>query len=109
MSDGVEVNTINEKDPNEGTQFVMTCSGQSYPTLTDNDVTWTKYNNITFRMRGKKLFIVNINILDSGTYICSVVVKLIPTFGQPINVTGRTTIEVDVLCKYYMGRHSFLM
>lgn len=102
MSDGIEINNITKKEPNEGTQLLITCSGQSYPAMTDNDVTWTKQNDVSFNSKGKELVIDNINRVDSGNYVCSIVIELEPTFGQPINVTGRTTVEVDVFCKYYI-------
>lgn len=44
----------------------------------------------------------NVNRLDSGTYVCSVALQLSPTIGQTVNVTGSTTVEVDVLCKYWI-------
>lgn len=103
MSDGVETVTVSKKEPVEGTRLTVTCTGKSYPAMTDNDVTWTKQNNNTFIRKGRILLVDNINRLDSGTFLCSVVIKLIPTIGQSINVTGRTTVEVDVLCKYYIS------
>ncbi|CAC5383868.1 unnamed protein product [Mytilus coruscus] len=94
---GIEIDTITKEKPIEGTRLTVICSGQSYPAMTDGDVTWTKQNNVTFNLKGKRLVIDNTNRLDSGTYVCSVVIKLIPTTGQPISVAGRTTVEVDVI------------
>ncbi|CAC5394878.1 unnamed protein product [Mytilus coruscus] len=94
---GTELIPISKKDPTEGKQLLITCDGQSNPAVTDNDVTWTKQNNSTFSMKGKQFVISNVNRLDSGTYVCYVVIKLIPSVGQPIDVTSRTTVEVDVL------------
>lgn len=102
MSDGVEIVAVSKKEPVEGKRLTVTCSGQSNPAMTDDDVTWTKQNNNTFSMKGRLLLIDNANRLDSGTFECAVVIKLIPTIGQPISVTGRTSVEVDVLCKCYI-------
>ncbi|CAG2207032.1 unnamed protein product [Mytilus edulis] len=99
---GVKLIIVSIKEPVEGTRLTVTCNGQSNPAITDNDVTWTKQNNITFIRKGRLLLVDNVNRLDSGTYVCSVVIELLPSISQPINVTGRTTVEVDVLCKYYI-------
>lgn len=100
LSDGIEIVPVSKKITVVGARLTATCSGKSYPAMTDNDVTWTKQNNYTFSIKGRLLLIDNVNRLDSGTFVCSVVINLIPTIGQPINVTERTTVEVDVLCKY---------
>ncbi|CAC5394886.1 unnamed protein product [Mytilus coruscus] len=94
---GAEVLTINKTEVAEGTQLLITCDGQSNPSVTDNDVIWTKQNNNTFSMKGKQLVVRNVNRVDSGTYMCSVMTELIPSIGQSLNVTMRTTVDVDVL------------
>lgn len=68
--------------------------------MTNSDVKWYKQKNNTFNRVGLQLVIDNVNRLDSGTYVCSAVIQLIPTFGQTVNVTGSTTVEVDVVCEY---------
>ncbi|VDI02567.1 Hypothetical predicted protein [Mytilus galloprovincialis] len=65
--------------------------------MTSNDVHWSKQNNNTFRRVGFQLAVDNVNRLDRGIYVCSVVIQLTPTVGQPVNVTGSTTVELDVL------------
>lgn len=69
--------------------------------MTRNDVKWSKKNNNTFSSRAQQLVISNVNRVDTGTYVCSVVLKLTPSVGQSVNVTGSTTVEVDIICKYY--------
>lgn len=102
MSDGIELNLINKTKPTEGTGLNITCSGQSNPVFTDEDVKWTKQNdNEDFSQSGRFLYIEHVNRSQSGTYACSVVIRLTPTIDQPVNVTATTTVEVDVLCKYY--------
>ncbi|CAC5421796.1 unnamed protein product [Mytilus coruscus] len=94
---GIEISSIMESQPIEGGVLNITCSGQSNPAMRDNDVTWTKQNNNTFTMKGQRLVVRNVNRIDSGIYICLVVIQLNPNFGQPVNVTGKKTAEVDVL------------
>lgn len=102
LSDGIEITPISENKPAEGNQLNVICKGQSNPELKDDDVTWTKQKNNTFSSKGKQLLIQNVNKVDSGIYICSAVIKITPTDGLPQNLTGRTTVDVDVLCKYYI-------
>lgn len=104
MSDGIYINPIRKHQPPEGRHLNVTCSGNSYPAMTDNDVSWTKHNNDSFKHNGRYLVIDNVNRINSGTYVCSVIIILTPTFGHPINVTGTTTAEVDVICKYSCGK-----
>lgn len=85
--------------PHEGLQLIMTCNGSSNPQIKDKDVTWSKRNNDTFTQTGTKLLIKNVNILDGGTYICTVIIELQPSIGQTIVVKGTTHVMVDVLCK----------
>ncbi|CAC5421786.1 SN [Mytilus coruscus] len=99
---GIEISSIMENQPIEGGVLNITCSGQSNPAMRDNDVIWTKQYNNTFGMKGQRLVVRNVNRIDSGIYICSVVIQLNPNFGQPVTVTGTTTAKVDVLCKYYV-------
>ncbi|VDI02566.1 Hypothetical predicted protein [Mytilus galloprovincialis] len=94
---GAEIDNIPNQEPHEGTKFSITCSGNSFPALTDTDVTWTKKNNSINKWHGKTLLIDNINRIDKGTYVCSVVIKLVPSVGDAIDVTGETTVKVDVL------------
>lgn len=75
---------------------------ESYPLVTGKDVKWSKQKNTTFNGEGMQLVINNLNRLDSGTYVCYVVIQLTPTVGQNVTVTGKTTVEVEVLCKYYV-------
>ncbi|CAG2217812.1 unnamed protein product [Mytilus edulis] len=65
--------------------------------MTNNDVHWSKQNNNTFRRVGLQLVVDSVNRLDRGIYVCSVVIQLTPTAGQAVNVTGSTTVELDVL------------
>lgn len=51
-------------------------------------------------MKGQRLIIRNVNRIDNGIYICSVVIQLNPNFGRPVTISGQSTVEVDVLCKY---------
>lgn len=81
-------------------QLLISCNVRSYPAVTNNDVIWTKQNNATFQKKGQQLVISNVNRVDSGIFVCSVLITLTPTIGQPVNVTGSTNVEVDVLCKY---------
>lgn len=67
----------------------------------DNDINWTKQNHREFSQQGRNLVIDNVNRLNSGTYVCTVMIQLIPTIGLPVNVTGITHVKVDVLCKYF--------
>lgn len=85
----------------EGNKLIISCIGQSYPNITNHDVKWTKHNNETFNRVGVQLVIDNVNRVDNGTFVCSVLLQLTPSVGQSVNVTGRTTVEVDILCKYY--------
>lgn len=101
MLDGIDIKPISKTQPTEGTFFNITCSGNSNPAMTDDDVSWTKQNNKTFKGNGRQLVFANINRKNGGTYICSVFIQLTPNFGSQVNVTGTTTAEVDVLCKYY--------
>ncbi|CAG2217814.1 unnamed protein product [Mytilus edulis] len=97
VQNGAEIIKIPNQEPHEGTSFSIICSGNSYPALTDTDVTWTKQNDYNNKWPGQTLILDNINRSDSGTYVCSVVIKLAPSVGTAINVTGSTTVEVDVL------------
>lgn len=103
MSDGIEITPISKNKPAEGSQLNVTCKGQSNPELKDDDVKWTKQKNNTFSSKGKQLLIQNVNKVDSGIYICSAVIKITPTDGLPQNLTGSTTVDVDVLCKYFIN------
>ncbi|CAC5365729.1 unnamed protein product [Mytilus coruscus] len=99
---GIELNPIRRKEYQEGKQLSITCTGKSKPAITDYDIEWTKENNNTFIRTGKQLVINNVNKLDLGTYVCSVVIQLTPTVGQPVNVTGTTSVEVDILyCRFH--------
>lgn len=103
----MKINPIKKNKPIEGQVLNITCSIMSYLVLTDRDVTWTKKNNRGFIHNGRHLVIDNVNRIDSGIYICSVVIQFKPTFGHPVNFTGTTTVEVDVLCKYLLYIFSF--
>lgn len=70
--------------------------------MTSNDVKWSKQNNDTFHRKGPQLVIDHVYRSDSGTYVCFVLIQLTPTVGKHVNVTGTTTVEVDVLCKYHI-------
>ncbi|CAC5371766.1 unnamed protein product [Mytilus coruscus] len=94
---GIEMNSLATHKYLEGEQLSLSCNGQSNPAIVDNDIIWTKHDNATFRRQGRQLVIENINRKDSGIYECSVVIKLTPTLGQPLNVKGTTTVEVDIL------------
>ncbi|VDI66502.1 Hypothetical predicted protein [Mytilus galloprovincialis] len=94
---GIEMSYMMKNQPIEGNIVNITCNGQSYPVIRDNDVTWTKQNNNTFIMKGQRLVVRNVNIIDSGIYTCSVVIKINPNFGQPVAISGQSTVEVDVL------------
>ncbi|CAC5421782.1 unnamed protein product [Mytilus coruscus] len=96
---GIIINPIKKNQPSEGQVLNITCSVTSYLVLTDRDATWTKKNNRWFIHNGRHLVIDNVNRIDSGIYICSVVIQFKPTFGHPVNFTGTTTVEVDVLYK----------
>lgn len=95
------MNPISTKTQIEGNQLIISCIGKSYPKITNRDVKWTKQNNNTFSRVGQQLVIDNVNKEDTGKYVCFVVLQLTPSDGQSVNVTGRTTVEVDILCKYY--------
>lgn len=98
--DGVDINPISKKEPEESTTLTISCHVKSYPEVTNNDVTWTKQNNLTFIRKGKQLVIDSVHRPDSGTYVCFVIIQLTPTLGQSVNVSGTTIVEVNVLCKY---------
>ncbi|CAC5394889.1 unnamed protein product [Mytilus coruscus] len=97
MKNGVDIDPISKQEPTEFSQLLIFCNAKSYPEVTNNDVIWTKQNNATFRSKGQQLVISNVKKVDSGFFVCSVVITLTPTLGQPVNVTGSTTVEVDVL------------
>ncbi|VDI42885.1 Hypothetical predicted protein, partial [Mytilus galloprovincialis] len=94
---GIEISSMMKNQPIEGRFVNITCIGQSNPAIRDNDVTWTKQNNNTFSMKGQRLVIRNVNRIDSGIYTCSVEIQLNPNFGQSVNISGQSTVEVDVL------------
>lgn len=96
----MDIQSINKTEPKESHQLIVTCSVTSYPEVSNNDITWTKQNNATFNRKGQKLVIDSVHRVDKGIYVCVVVLELIPTRGQSVNVTGTTTVEVNVLCKY---------
>ncbi|CAC5365728.1 unnamed protein product [Mytilus coruscus] len=97
---GVTVVSISKQEPSEGNELLITCDAQSNPAYTDNDVSWTKEHNTTFKRSGKHLVINNINRFDNGTFTCIVTLTLTPSIGQAVDVQGTTNVEIDVLCKY---------
>ncbi|VDI53768.1 Hypothetical predicted protein, partial [Mytilus galloprovincialis] len=94
---GVDINPISKKEPAESTTLSVSCNVKSYPEVRNNNVTWTKKNNATFISRGQQLVINNVHRKDSGTYVCFVIIQLTPTLGQSVNVSGTTSVEVNVL------------
>lgn len=102
FSDGVELNSISKNNKTEGNKLKIACNGESYPVMTENNVRWSKQNNNTFWINGSHLEIKHVNRVDSGTYICTVVITLTPTVGHSVKVTGTSTVEVDILCKFYI-------
>ncbi|CAG2248420.1 unnamed protein product [Mytilus edulis] len=99
ISPDVQLDKLDEIKLNEGTRLFVSCNGHSYPEFSENHVIWTNNNN-TFNRPRRDLVIDNVNRNDSGTYKCSVTLKVKPTIGESVDIIGTTTVHVNILCKY---------
>ena len=79
----------------------VTCTiTSSSPEPAVNQIYWTRMNDPSYRVNGRRLQISNIERDMAGTYKCNAENTMVPTVGATQTGRANKTMLVYVLCKY---------